>query len=93
MTAPVKAITYLTGVFPMAATALPPKTPAMLPRQALWLRQAPPLWKPLYYRDPQPVGRTVLIPKAIYLQALLAIRSTPFWRASPDPILKGQQYP
>lgn len=93
MAAPVKAITYLTGVYTQVAPVLPPRPLNLLPRAAITVRQAPPLWKPVRMGKPQTLARTVIIPRALYLQALVAMRMSPYWRSNPDDIPKGQQYP
>ena len=93
MPTPTKNITYLTDALPRARPVMPPV--AMLSRgcTALGLFVSPSLWRPLSYSAPQARGRTVLIPRPLYLRAMTALKTTLFWRANPSAILKGQQYP
>jgi hypothetical protein len=93
MATPVKAITYLSDVYPQApAPVLAPRPLPLVPRQALVVRVAPALWKPLRYPTVQARGRTVLVPRPLVLQALTALKMTLFWRNA-TAFRKGQQFP
>jgi hypothetical protein len=94
MATPIKAITYLPGVYLQApASALVPRPLPLAARTALVMRVAPVLWKPLYYPTVQARGRTVLVPRPLVLQALTALKMTLFWRDSNALPLRGQRYP
>jgi hypothetical protein len=91
---PIKAITYLSGVYPQApAPVLAPRPLPLAARTALVMRVAPALWKPLYYHTVQARGRTVLVPRPLVLQAMTALKMTLFWRGSNALPMRGQRYP
>ena len=94
MTAPVKNITYLSGSYPLTATILQAVPLVIAPRVAVVMRLMPPLWRRLVYHDAQPRARTILIPRPLYLQAMIAIKMTLFWRQSSGGLpQKGQRFP
>lgn len=94
MASPVKALTYLTGTYPATLGAVLPVRPLTLSaRQAIVLRLMPPRWRGLTYRLPQPMARTVLIPRPVFLHALAAVRLAIFWRSAQGLPMKGQRYP
>lgn len=93
MPTPVKNITYLSGAVSIAPVVSPPKPLDLAALHGVLMRQAPPLWKPVRLSTVQPVARTILIPKSLYLRAMVILRMTPFWRRNPDAIGKGQQLP
>jgi hypothetical protein len=94
MATPVKAITYLSGVYPQAsAPVLAPRPLPMAAWTAPVVCMAPALWKPLYYSTVQARGRTVLVPRPMVLRAMTALKMTLFWRGSNALPMRGQRYP
>lgn len=93
MATPIKAITYLSGIYPRAAPVLPVRPLTLAPRIAVAMRLMPHLWKPIYYRAVQTRGKTVLVPRPLYLQALAAVKMTLFWRDAGGRPKRGQLWP